>query len=53
MWTSIDHALSHGRRGLTGGSSLPRVLAKYRGIQHHPQKPPLSVKRILGWADAH
>ena len=47
-WAAIQSALSKGLRGLPGGSSLAQLLAErreYRG--------PLTVERILAWADAH
>jgi hypothetical protein len=47
-WAAIHSALVKGLRGLPGGSSLAQLLAErreYRG--------PLSVERILAWADAH
>ena len=31
-WFNIDQALRTGLRGLPGGSSLPKLLAKYRGV---------------------
>ena len=47
-WLMVQAALSRGLRGLPGGSSLAQLLAErreYRG--------PLTVERILAWADAH
>jgi hypothetical protein len=32
-WFNVDQALRKGLRGLPGGSSLPKLLAKYRGVQ--------------------
>ncbi|NUQ54909.1 MAG: hypothetical protein HUU14_03375 [Dehalococcoidia bacterium] len=52
-WRAVDMALSHGRRGLPGGSSLALLLAKRRGIRHRLYVPTLSVGQILAWADAH
>jgi hypothetical protein len=31
-WVNIDQALRKGLRGLSGGSSLPKFLANYRGV---------------------
>jgi hypothetical protein len=47
-WAIINSALSHGRRGLPGGSSLSRLLVEHRG-----HRGPLTTERILTWADAH
>jgi len=52
-WKGIQAALSNGRRGLPGGSSLPRLFAKHRGIPNPMAKPRLTIKDILAWADEH
>ncbi len=52
-WTAVNAALQLGRRGLEGGSSLVRLLARERGIRNPKKLPRLSVKIVLGWADAH
>jgi hypothetical protein len=52
-WGKIDAALHFGLRGLEGGSSLARLLAKYRGVRNIHALPPLSVEQILKWADEH
>jgi hypothetical protein len=52
-WTGIDAALSIGRRGMPGGDSLPRLLARFRGVRNLKALPTLNVKQILRWADAH
>jgi hypothetical protein len=50
-WWSVAEALIHGYRGLPGGDSLARLLARCRG-RHNPRgQPPLSVTQILAWAD--
>lgn len=49
----VDGALSRGRRGLPGGSSLAQLLAKHRKIRKTRVDRPLSLERILDWADAH
>jgi hypothetical protein len=49
-WRAIDHALSEGYFGLTGGSSLARLLAAHRGKRNHLDLPPLQVRQILAWA---
>lgn len=52
-WHRIDMALRAGVRGLPGGDSLARVLARYRGVRNRKALPPYSLKQILEWADAH
>src|SRR5262249_61902788 len=52
-WEAVDGALRHGRRGLPGGSSLARRLAGRRGVRNIADLPPLTIRQILAWADAH
>jgi hypothetical protein len=52
-WRGIESALSNGRRGLHGGSSLARLLDDYGKKPNRSAQPPLSYKKILAWADAH
>ncbi|MCI0638015.1 MAG: type II toxin-antitoxin system PemK/MazF family toxin [Gemmataceae bacterium] len=52
-WGAIHGALKTGRRGLPGGSSLVALLAKRRGVRNRVHPPRLTVRRILGWSDAH
>jgi hypothetical protein len=52
-WQAINVALSHGHRGLPGGSSLALLLHQWRGLRHKRRLPRLSIKKILAWADAH
>jgi len=52
-WAAIDDALRRGRRGLTGGSSIVKLLARHRGVRNHVDLPPLTVEKILAWADDH
>jgi hypothetical protein len=52
-WKAIDHALRLGMRTLPGGSSLARLLEARRGVPNIQTLPRLTVKEILGWADAH
>jgi hypothetical protein len=42
-WKNIDAALRGGLRNLRGGSSLARLLAKYRGVRNRADAPPLTV----------
>jgi hypothetical protein len=53
-WATVDNALRHGNRGLPGGDSLPKLLARHRGKTRRRQhdRPTLSEDRILAWADA-
>ncbi len=52
-WASIDKALEYGRRGLRGGTTLPRFLARHRGRPYQSKGPPLTEARIVRWARAH
>jgi hypothetical protein len=52
-WGAINSALQRGLRGLAGGSSLAKLLARYRGVRNKQDLPPLTVQQILAWADAH
>jgi hypothetical protein len=52
-WQSIDNALHMGLRGMPGGDSIARVLARYRGVRNRKALPPYTIKQILKWADAY
>jgi hypothetical protein len=52
-WHNISSALRMGLRGLEGGSSLAKLLAKQRGVRNVRELPPLSEALIMKWADAH
>jgi hypothetical protein len=52
-WSTIDHALKTGNRGLAGGTSLTLLLAQHRGRRNQRNLPVVTVTRILDWADAH
>jgi hypothetical protein len=52
-WQRIDLALRQGHRGLPGGDSLPRLLARDRGARVRRRPPPLSEGRLVAWARAH
>jgi hypothetical protein len=52
-WRAINHALWYGLRGLPGGDSLARLLARARGVRNRQGLPDLDSARILAWADAH
>jgi superfamily II DNA or RNA helicase len=50
-WARIDAALKGGGRGLSGGSSLARLLARHRGVPNQKGLAPLTIEQILLWAD--
>jgi len=52
-WLALNSALVHGFRGLPGGDSLARLLARERGMRNFKDLPPLREDQILAWADAH
>jgi hypothetical protein len=52
-WSRINMALDHGYRGLRGGTTLSRLLARHRGSCAADRAPKLTVKQILAWADDH
>jgi hypothetical protein len=52
-WQGLDCALRYGSRGLPGGDSLARLLARRCGKLHPLHRPPLSVAQVLAWADRH
>ncbi len=53
VWEDIDNSLVQGHRGLPGGDSLARLLARRFGVRNKGELPPLSEEQILAWADAH
>jgi hypothetical protein len=52
-WRAVDKALRNGGRGLSGGSSLARLLGDQRGVRNRKRLPRLSAVKVLAWADAH
>jgi hypothetical protein len=52
-WASVSAALTRGRRGLPGGSSLAQLLGAERGKQTESLRARLTVAQVLAWADAH
>jgi hypothetical protein len=52
-WRGINRALREGHRCLPGGSSLASLLQEHRGVRGPSALPPLTVAKILAWADAH
>jgi hypothetical protein len=52
-WLRVDIALRQGHRGLAGGDSLPRLLARARNARIRRRPPPLTEEQVLAWALAH
>jgi len=52
-WRNIAYALTIGSRGLSGGSSLAKLLSERRGVQNIKELKPLTIQQILKWADDH
>jgi hypothetical protein len=50
-WNAVASALSKGRRGLPGGSSLASLLATRRGRRNRAKPPDLTTAKVLAWAD--
>lgn len=52
-WKGVAVALVLGRRGLPGGSSLPKLLKAHRGVRNLGDLPPFNEGQILKWARRH
>lgn len=52
-WLAVESALSSGIRGLPGGDSLAKFLARHRGVRNRMALPPLTEEQIIAWAKAH
>ncbi len=52
-WSAVDAALIVGVRGLPGGDSLARFLARHRSARNKKALPMLSVEQIRAWVEAH
>jgi hypothetical protein len=50
-WRNNDASLRKGDRGLPGGDSLPRLLARERGARNYQDLPELTEEQILAWAE--
>jgi hypothetical protein len=53
-WGSIEQSLRRGQRGLPGGDSLARLLARCLGVRRQParaRRPDLTVETVLAWAE--
>ena len=51
-WCAINASLTLGARGLTGSSSLSRLLLRERNLDRASDRPTLKIPEILRWADA-
>jgi len=52
-WKTIDSALRVGCRGLSGKSSLLKLLYEQRGAGRLRDSSDLAIEQVLKWADAH
>src|SRR5262249_30449038 len=52
-WQAVHDALLVGHRGLPGGSSLAKLLAKERGVRNIQDLPTLTIPKIQKWMVAH
>jgi hypothetical protein len=52
-WGALNSALAKGCRGLPGGDSLARLLARRCGRPHPRDRAPLTAEQVLAWADDH
>lgn len=52
-WKGIDSALRKGTRGLQGGSSIARLLAKHRSVRNEKALPKLTERGIWVWIVTH
>ncbi len=50
-WSAVITAANEGLRGLPKGTSWANLLAKHRGYRNPRTLKPLSLRRILQWAD--
>jgi hypothetical protein len=50
-WRAISHALSKGRRGLPGGSSLAKLLADHRGGSQLEDQPADRAEALRAWEE--
>ncbi|MDO8565192.1 MAG: DEAD/DEAH box helicase family protein [bacterium] len=52
-WKNIDYSLIEGRRGLSGGSSVAKLLEKNRNVRNRSNSPKLTIRKIIKWANQH
>ncbi len=52
-WSRLDQAMGTGLRGLPGGSSIAKLLAKHRNRRHKHRQPRVTDRKVLKWIKAH
>jgi hypothetical protein len=52
-WKGVNLALRWGYRGLTGGASLARLLARQLGVRNRANLPAMTAAQVVGLAEAH
>jgi hypothetical protein len=52
-WHAVDTALTRGIRGMSGGDSMAKLLARSRDVRNKSDLPSLTVAEIRTWAEAH
>jgi hypothetical protein len=52
-WWMIDSALKKGRYGLTGGTTLARLIIEHRGPEACNRPAPLTLDEVRAWMEAH
>ena len=52
-WMAVDMALRKGLRGLSGGSSLAKLLAEWRGVKNVKSLGRLTINGIWAWMVSH
>jgi hypothetical protein len=52
-WRAVEQALAGGLRGLSGGDTLARLLARHRGKRNRKALSPLTLDQIRRWVIAH
>jgi hypothetical protein len=52
-WRGVTIALNNGGRGLSRGTTLPRLLERHRGRRNHLNRPKLSLEQVRTWAETH
>jgi hypothetical protein len=52
-WGTIDYLLRRGMPGVRAGTTLAQFLEKERGRSNHLNRPRLSTRQILRWAEAY
>jgi hypothetical protein len=53
VWNNVNQALRDGSRGLPGGDTLPKLLARTLSVRNGTNIPPLTIEQVLAWADAY